>query len=914
MKITNEILLSFLNCPYKAHMKLSSDKGNLSDFEQLSAEFTKAQKGLFAEKLSTEKRLIRSLLTDTDFKIKNGVIVNQKFSNTNFELVLDGIELIDKNRIIPILITPFEKITQTEKLFIALLSSYIQSEFNLNIESCKIIHGKNFNETNLKFSSFTKNIKKIIRELNKMVYNSVEPSLILNKHCSVCEFRAICKEKAMEDGNLSLLDRATSKTIEKYKKKGIFTIQQLSYIYKPRRRKKQAKELITHNLELQALAIRTDKIYVQQLPELPKQSTRLFLDIEGIPDQKSYYLIGVLVCKDETTICNSFWADKTVDEAQIWQQFLSFLNDYPDAPLYHYGNYESKAIDILGKRYNTNVVYLQNRLINIVNSIFGKIYFPVYSNRLKEIGNYLGATWSSSDASGIQSLVWRYLWEESQNEKHKKLLIEYNLGDCIALKLLVDNLTEIEKRNDAVTNFQDEIRSDRCPRKSEDKIHQQLTEILSFSYTTEHYNRSKIFFNNDKQEKKPEEIDIKKRRNRKPYKLKPTKSIKILRRMKCPICGFMPLKESNKTTEKTTVDLKFTQNTIIKEVRRYWANRSYCQQCKKDFTPPYFNVHGHPGIYGRNIKIWVCYLRIVLRNPYSLIRKITSDLFKFNLSDAVIIRFIEEVGSYYLQTEKILISNLLKGKFIHIDETTINIDGQNQYVWVLRNDTAVYLKHTETRENEFIKNLLMDYSGIIITDFYSGYDSINCLKQRCWVHLIREINNELWKAPLDREFQLFVESLRDLLLPIMKTIQKYGLKKRNLNKHKKEVEVYYKTWIFNKDYNSLLCLNYQKRLQKNKDELFTFLNHDDILWHNNPAEIIVKHLKLQGDISKSYSSAVTIHYLRLLSIMQTCRFQNKSFLHFLLSGKQDVNDFHNADKTLINKRPYNCKFDINLIE
>lgn len=101
-------------------------------------------------------------------------------------------------------------------------------------------------------------------------------------------------------------------------------------------------------------------------------------------------------------------------------------------------------------------------------------------------------------------------------------------------------------------------------------------------------------------------------------------------------------------------------------------------------------------------------------------------------------------------------------------------------------------------------------------------------------------------------------------------------------------------------------------MQKNKEELFTFLNHDDILWHNNPAEIIVKHLKLQGDISKSYSAAITIHYLRLLSIMQTCRFQNKSFLHFLLSGKQDINDFRNVDKTLINKRPYNSKFDINL--
>jgi len=814
MQINDDILLGFIHCPYKAYKKYKSEIGEISDYEKIFNELKCSRKLLFSETLSSAKTLIRTQSEGTNFTFNDGTILNPKFANSNTKITLDSIEFIGKNKAIPILLTPFKKITQTDKLFVSLQASLIQNEFNLKVERCKVIYGKHLQETQFKLSSFTKNIKKIIGELNKMLSASSEPSLILNKHCSVCEYSASCKEKAKADGNMSLLDRATSKAIEKYKKKGIFTIQQLSYIYKPRRRKKRAKELIAHNLELQALALRTNKIYVQQLPELSRQSIGFFLDIESNPDEELYYLIGVLTCKDDTTICNSFWADKTSDEAHIWQQFLSIINAYPIAPIYHYGNYESKAIDILGKRYNTNVVHIQNRLINIVNSIYGKIYFPVYSNRLKELGNYLGATWSSANASGIQSLVWRHQWNNTQDEKFKQILITYNLEDCFALKLLVDNLTKIEKRNDAVTNIHDEIRSDRCPKKSEDKIHQQLTEILSFSYTTEHYNSSKIFFNNDKQEKPPEEIEIKNRKNRKSNSFKPTKSIKIRRRIKCPICGLMPLKESKKTTEKITVDLKFTQKTIVKEIRKYWANRSYCEHCKKDFTPPYFNVHGHPGIYGRNIKIWVCYLRIVLRNPYSLIRKITADLFKLNLSDAVIIRFIEEVGSYYLKTENILISSVLKSKFIHIDETTININGQNQYVWVLRNDDSVYLKHTETRENEFLKNLLKNYAGIIITDFYTGYDNVNCIKQRCWVHLIREINNALWQAPFDKEFQLFVESLRDLLLPIMKTIQKYGLKKRNLNKHKKEVEVYYKTWIFNKDYNSFTLPKLSKKIAK----------------------------------------------------------------------------------------------------
>jgi len=37
---------------------------------------------------------------------------------------------------------------------------------------------------------------------------------------------------------------------------------------------------------------------------------------------------------------------------------------------------------------------------------------------------------------------------------------------------------------------------------------------------------------------------------------------------------------------------------------------------------------------------------------------------------------------------------------------------------------------------------------------------------------------------------------------------------------------------------------------------------------------------------------VSMHeYLRLLSIRQTCRFQEKSFFQFLLSGEKDIDQF-----------------------
>jgi hypothetical protein len=57
------------------------------------------------------------------------------------------------------------------------------------------------------------------------------------------------------------------------------------------------------------------------------------------------------------------------------------------------------------------------------------------------------------------------------------------------------------------------------------------------------------------------------------------------------------------------------------------------------------------------------------------------------------------------------------------------------------------------------------------------------------------------------------------------------------------------------------------------------------------AENAIRHLAKQREISVTFSKSLTPSYLRLLGIMQTCRYQNKSFLKFLQSEKKDIDKF-----------------------
>ena len=105
-----------------------------------------------------------------------------------------------------------------------------------------------------------------------------------------------------------------------------------------------------------------------------------------------YYLIGLLVCEADQSTHYSFWADTVQEESQIWQQFIQQISQYPSAPIYHYGSYEPRAIEKLASRYVTNVKDLKNSLVNVNTHVYGKVYFPVCSNGLKEIGNFVGVS------------------------------------------------------------------------------------------------------------------------------------------------------------------------------------------------------------------------------------------------------------------------------------------------------------------------------------------------------------------------------------------------------------------------------------------------------------------------------------------------------------------------------------------
>ena len=149
----------------------------------------------------------------------------------------------------------------------------------------KIIHGDNHATLNVKTSALALDVRKHIAKVAALLSSPSPPDLVLIPHCVECEFQARCRQQALEKDDLSLLSGMTGKERKKLHEKGIFTVTQLSYTFRPRRRPKHLRDKReTYQHSLRALAIRQKKIHIVGSPEIVIEGTPVYIDVEGLPD------------------------------------------------------------------------------------------------------------------------------------------------------------------------------------------------------------------------------------------------------------------------------------------------------------------------------------------------------------------------------------------------------------------------------------------------------------------------------------------------------------------------------------------------------------------------------------------------------------------------------------------------------
>ena len=906
MIISCQLFEAYLFCPLKCWLRSRAEPVTGNKY----AEWTRAHKEAYYKEglkrafaaFAESARAINPPIISDNFKDATWRFATDvRLRTHDLESRLLAVEKVpSEGRGRPIQLIPYHfafenQLTKNDTLSLAFDALVLSKAVGREVSLGKIMHGDGYATRKVKLPSLTSQVQRRIKGITALLAADSPPDLLLNRHCGQCEFHARCRQRATEKDELSLLSGMSEKQRKGLHAKGIFTVTQLSYSFRPRRRRRGSRhkpEKFHHSLR--ALAIRQNKIHATDLPDLTLDGTPVYLDVEGLPDRDFYYLIGVRIRTGGDAVQYSFWADDEDGEKRIWTEFLDVLSAIPDPRLMHYGSYETVFLKRMrarhgGPRVGSAAATAIERAVNLVTFVFARIYFPTFSNSLKEIAGFLGFRWSGSPASGLEAIIWRHGWEASRDPAAKQALLDYNQEDCEALEIVANSLIDLyhtapveqkSPRNDVVLTGEMKRESLFGFGRIEFALPEMET-INKAAYWD--YQRERVYV---KSANKPRHR--RKSTSTPPFKPRPNATIDYPRPSCCPDCKSKKV-YGHDWRNKTIIDLRFMKHGIKRWITRYVIHRYRCQSCGSTFNPS--NIRWTPAKYGPDLVAYTMYLNIELGLPQLRIDSSISKLFGLHLPRGWSQRMKATTAESYRSTYDNLLKKLSSGCLLHVDETSISVRGVSCYVWVLASLDEVAYFYTSTRESDTIHALLKNFSGVLVSDFYAAYDAIDCPQQKCLIHFIRDLNSGILEHPYDIGLKRLASDFAGLLKPMVETVARRGLKKRFLKKHRSAVQRFYNR-LADCPITSDAAEKLVGRLQKNRYKMFTFLDFDDVPWNNNNAEHAVKAF---ASVRRVIEGPTTENGLReflvLLSICETCKCKNVEFLEFLRSGAKDIDEF-----------------------
>ena len=770
--------------------------------------------------------------------------------------------------------------------FDALILGHLQG---VSPEVGVLLCGPTFKRINIRLRTHLNSLAIVLARLRAQCANDHDPPLVLNRHCDICEFKQLCRDKAVEGDNLTLLRGMTLKEMEGHNSKGIFSVKQLSYTFRSRRPAKRHKQQFHHNFALQALALREKKVHVHGAPMLSLPRTQVYLDIEGLPDRGTYYLIGVLIVTGDSEQYHCFWADDESGQVPIFAQLSALLAENADRRIFHYGNFEVKALRRMllsvPEPCRESLRAILGNSTNILSIVSSHVYFPTTSNSLKEIAGLLGFRWTTAEVSGLDSIVWREQWEDAHDDSLKAKLLDYNRHDCSALRAVTEFIASITsheaKRSEASNLAEIVYTSDlqALTRKHRFGKAEFCSPDLEFVNNCAYFNyqRDKVSVRRAKRLVSTNLRAAPKRR----LHAKVNKRIEV-RCKRCAHCNSRRLSEG-RAISKRTIDMEFFWGGVKKWVTAYSSWQYRCDKCGKTFKPPEFPQNVNQ--YGDGLANWVVYQNVVLDQNISKVQRCLSEVFKLDVPQPTVHRFKASVAKRYEQTNIAIIAELLQGPSLSIDETEVRLNKERAHVWVFAGISGAYYEYRDSRNGQFLAERLTGFGGVLVSDFFTAYDSIECPQQKCLIHLIRDMNDDVKSNPYDAELKDIVQAFARVVRSIVETVDRYGLTKSRLQKHK-SAAIGFIEKVGEQHVSSEAAMKYKKRIQKYGNRLFTFLDYDRVPWQNNNAEhAIHAFARYRRFADGRFTKKSISDHLAILSVFQTCEYRGIDVLDFLLSDE-----------------------------
>ncbi|HIC38218.1 MAG TPA: IS66 family transposase [Candidatus Marinimicrobia bacterium] len=225
---------------------------------------------------------------------------------------------------------------------------------------------------------------------------------------------------------------------------------------------------------------------------------------------------------------------------------------------------------------------------------------------------------------------------------------------------------------------------------------------------------------------------------------------------------------------------------------------------------------------------------------------------------------------------------------VAMDETPAKEANRKAWLWTAVTKRFTLFHIADTRAADVAKDLLgKDFSGIVTSDRYGGYDWIR-RQQLCWAHLLRDFQSLIDVGGKAKAIGRQLKECAQRLFHHWHRYRDGTITRRTMRRNIR------KLWwpVFEAlEAGTLKLCGKQagmcQHILDRVDHLWTFLKHGDVEPTNNASERSLRHAVIWRKLSFGTQSASGSRFVEtMLSVIETCRQQNRDVFTYVTEAIQ----------------------------
>jgi transposase len=320
------------------------------------------------------------------------------------------------------------------------------------------------------------------------------------------------------------------------------------------------------------------------------------------------------------------------------------------------------------------------------------------------------------------------------------------------------------------------------------------------------------------------------------------------------------------------------------EITEHRIVRRQCPRCGKRVLPQPVGLEaGRIGRcrFGPRLMAAITVMATVERLPGRMIQERLRREYGLRISHGGIIGLLARMATVGRPAYEQIQADVRASPAVNADETGWRENGQHTTIWTASTTQHIYVHHGRRTNEEIDAILGTDFGGTIVADCYAAYDHFPGPKQRCWAHLVRELERLLHEHGSHDETVAWVEGI--LAIYEQARAKRPAAEEgptpqaaRARNDRARRCEALILLLCPSEPDPGLPYATLAKRLRKYLDELFTFVRDPRVPATNNGAERSLRPLVIARKVSggtRSQTGSAT--RMILYSVCATARVQGK---------------------------------------